>query len=154
LRIGIGRERALPIFFNRFHLHPFYVYKFYGIYSEDDILKTIFVSRIIEINNRKVLRIVDVLGKLEGLKSIKNELLKLLKSESAEYVDLMNYGIHPDVVIQLGFEQLDIKGRIVIPNYFEPFLQQNILIHCGYKSPYPYVMFKADADQDRPNLID
>ena len=147
-------RKSITYLFNRFQLHPFYLYTFYGIYDENKTLKTVFVLRAIVVNNSKVLRIVDILGVLEGLKSIKKELVELLKKESAEYIDIMNFGIDSEVFMQLGFEQLDARSETIIPNYFEPFIQENILIHAGYKAQCKYVMFKADSDQDRPNLID
>ena len=53
-----------------------------------------------------------------------------------------------------GFLLLDQKGSILIPNYFEPFINENIAIHFAYKcsdSRLRPLLFKGDADQDRPN---
>ncbi len=147
-------KKSLTYLKNRFQLHPVYNYKFWGISDKNTLLKTILVTRAIEINDSKVIRIVDVFGPLEGLGSLKSRLLELLKEESAEYIDIMNYGVSPLVFEKLGFDHLDVNGEIIIPNYFEPFIQQNIVIQCAYKAPYNYVMFKGDSDQDRPNIID
>ena len=51
-----------------------------------------------------------------------------------------------------GFTRKDPEGQNVIPNYFEPFLQQNIAL--AYVTSEPNVrVCKADADQDRPNSM-
>ncbi len=146
-------KKSLTYLLNRFQHHPFYKYKFWGVYNKNTMLKTILVTRTIEINNSRIIRIVDVFGSLEGIGSLKTEFEKLLKAESSEYIDLMNFGISPEVFKELGFDQLDVQGDIIIPNYFEPFVQKNIVINCGFKAPGNYVMFKADSDQDRPNII-
>ena len=43
--------------------------------------------------------------------------------------------------------------RPIIPNYFEPFVRQNVKFAISYKARFPYVAFKGDADQDRPNVL-
>ena len=146
-------QKSLIYLLNRFQRHPIYKYSFLGIYDSSNILKTILVTRTIEINDSKVIRIVDVFGSLEELGSLKSQILDILKAESAEYIDIMNYGISSNVFKELGFEQLDVNGDLIIPNYFEPFVQKNIVNHCTYKSANDYVMFKADGDQDRPSII-
>jgi hypothetical protein len=146
--------KSITYLFNRFQNHPIYKYLFWGIYENTSKLHTIIVTRSIEVNNSKIIRIVDVFGVLEELNSIKSCLITLMKNEEAEYIDIMNFGLPPEVFTKLGFEKLSLNGEIIIPHYFEPFIQKNILIKAAYKSPYDYIMFKADSDQDRPNLID
>ena len=51
----------------------------------------------------------------------------------------------------MGFVKKGLSD--IVPNYFEPFLKQNINIDYAFKSKSPYVIFKGDSDQDRPNLI-
>lgn len=138
---------------NRFQLHPIYKYKFWGIYDTVSVLKTILVSRTIEINSSKIVRIVDVFGSIEGLGSLKTQFEELCDEEASEYIDIMNFGISPSVFAELGFQHLDVNGDIIIPNHFEPFRRQNINIYCAYRAPSKYIMFKADSDQDRPSVI-
>jgi hypothetical protein len=145
--------KSLEYLINRFQKHPIYNYSFFGIYNEKNFLQTIIVIRAIEIKNSKVLRIVDVLGSLENLGSLKFSFLKILKEESAEYIDFCNFGISPEIIVNLGFEILDINSSIIIPNYFEPFVRENIVIRGCYKAKFNYTIFKADADQDRPSLL-
>jgi hypothetical protein len=48
---------------------------------------------------------------------------------------------------------LIFDGNLIIPNYFEPFEQKNVKIELAYKADFPYVAFKGDSDQDRPNIL-
>jgi hypothetical protein len=144
--------KSLRYLINRFQLHPIYKYHFWGLYHSN-VLQAIFIGRIINVDGHNVIRIMDVYGKLEGLSSIYSEVQKLLKKHQAEYLDCLNYGIDSSVFDEMGFDLLDVNGDIIIPNYFEPFLQENIALNCAYKANFHYTMFKADSDQDRPNII-
>jgi hypothetical protein len=57
-----------------------------------------------------------------------------------------------DLIVGIGFSMLSDDDTNIIPNYFGPFLQENIDIWADslYKDS---VFTKADADQDRPNLV-
>lgn len=136
---------------NRYVKHPIYKYKFYGVYKKQ-VLTTILVTRLVQVKDAKVLRIVDALGELQG--SLYESFQKILHSIDAEYVDFMNYGIGEDVFYRMGFRKLDLDGDLIIPNYFEPFEQCNVKIDIAWKADYEnYVAFKGDSDQDRPNVL-
>lgn len=146
-------KKSILYLINRFSKHPIYKYNFFGVYNKENILQTILVTRIISMYNSRVIRIVDVYGSLDIIENLYLEFQKLLQSEMCEYIDILNYGIDDDVFKKIGFNILDLKGDIIIPNYFEPFLQENIEINCAHNSYDDYVIFKADADQDRPSII-
>jgi hypothetical protein len=135
---------------NKYMNHPVYKYKLYGIYSENKLF-SVLVTRKIDILNSSCIRIVDIYGRLENIDNIGYELEKLLEQERAEYIDCYNYGISEKIFNELGFTKKD--NNIIIPNYFEPLLKENIQITCGHKDNYDeYVFFKGDSDQDRPNI--
>lgn len=146
-------QKSIQYIINRFSRHPIYKYIFFGIYDKENTLQTILVSRIIKINNSRVIRIVDVYGCLDKIENLYLEFQKLLQKEMAEYIDILNYGLNKQIFTKLGFKFLDPNGEIIIPNYFEPFIQKNISINCAHNSTNAYVIFKADADQDRPSII-
>lgn len=136
---------------NRYVNHPIYEYMFLGAYREEE-LRFVLVIRRLCVNNSCCYRIVDVLGKLEG--DIYSSLKQFLYETGAEYIDCLNYGISNEVFFALGFKLLDPQGELIIPNYFEPFEKRNVIIDIAYKATYPdYVAFKADSDQDRPNIL-
>ena len=108
--------------------------------------------RVLEANNGKIARVVDVLGKLEG--SIYSKFQFFLNKINAEYVDILNYGISTEVFQKMGFKELDFNGSLILPNHFEPFEQCNVKIDIAIKADYDnYVAFKGDSDQDRPNVL-
>lgn len=143
--------KSLDYFKKRYDSHPIYKYRFIGIYDQG-LFVTLLACRIIEANGSKCIRIMDVLGQLYG--NFYDSLKELIYLEGAEYIDIMNYGIDKDIFLQTGFNELDIDGELIIPNYFEPFEQRNVKIELAYKANYDrYVAFKGDSDQDRPNIL-
>ena len=81
-------------------------------------------------------------------------LICILKEYKAEYIDLYSYGLPLEVLKESKFLNIkEIKG-LIIPNHFEPFERKNIDIKYAYKNligGQTVRLFKADADQDRPN---
>ena len=71
-----------------------------------------------------------------------------------EYIDFYYHGIPDRYLIKTGFKIRKNNSKIVIPNYFEPFLRENIEINYAVKKTsylYKQFLFKGDCDQERPN---
>jgi hypothetical protein len=146
-------RKTIRYFVNRYAKHPIYKYLFYGIFHKDKLI-TILSVRIINVNNSSVLRIIDVIGDLTNLPCLYTQFQLLLKHYNAEYIDMLNYGVEKNAILNIGFKNLDFNGDLIIPNYFEPFEQRNVKIEFAYKTPFKqFVIFKGDADQDRPNIL-
>lgn len=137
---------------NRYLLHPIYKYSFWGIYLEEKLV-SVWVIRIVNINGSHAIRVVDIYGNIECMPSLYDCFQRILLKYDAEYIDLLNFGISENVFKRIGFHKLDFSGPYVIPNYFEPFVRENIKLYFTYKSKQAYTIFKGDADQDRPNII-
>ncbi len=135
---------------NRYVKHPFYHYSLYGIYK-DEKLMTVWVTREISVNGHRCLRLIDMIGDVENRFEIEGQIQELLKEHNAEFIDCYNYGLDRRYFTYMGFNE--VEGDTVIPNYYEPFEKQNVDIYFAYYSRYPVVIFKGDADQDRPNLL-
>ena len=78
---------------------------------------------------------------------------ELLISEKSEYIDFYQYGISKNTFRNSGFIDVE-KTKIIVPNYFEPFIKKNINLNFAYKSSIKnrkIYFFKGDGDQDRPN---
>ena len=144
-------RKSIKYFYNRFQKHPIYKYNFWEIY--DTKSKTIIVTRKISMFGACILRIVDVYGRLEKFDSLYEQFQEILHNEKAEYIDILNFGIAEEIFFKLGFSKLDVKGNMILPNYFEPFQRENIEINCAFRGISEYVFFKADSDQDRPSII-
>lgn len=99
-----------------------------------------------------VVRLVDYIGPDEALPLLGSAFDRLLQSTGAEYIDCYNVGIPPQIWKAAGFcERLPDDGTI-IPNYLTPPLRENTEYYYFTNAPERFVMFKADGDQDRPNL--
>lgn len=136
---------------NRFLNHPTYSYLFFGVYINEKF-KILLVARIVKVNNSQCLRIVDMFGQFSDLENHQLNLQSLVKKYNCEYVDCLNYGIPKKFFTNWGFAIK--KGKLIIPEYFEPFIQKNKKIYFAYKpKANNYTVFKADCDQDRPNIF-
>ena len=62
-----------------------------------------------------------------------------------EYIDILCSGLDEKMLMQSGFTKLDNDGDMIIPNYFEPFVQENVKVHYE-KSNENLIIFKGDAD--------
>lgn len=146
-------HKSISYFKNRYGSHPVYNYKFLGIFDSSKILISVWAVRFVIVNGSSVVRVIDVLGNLNLIDNIYSQIQDLLNNTGCEYIDFMNYGIPSEIFKKMGFEELNLEDSVVIPNYFEPFEQRNIKIELAYKADFDYVVFKGDADQDRPNII-
>ena len=144
-------RKSMEFLRNRYLRHPIYHYDYLGLFCESD-LKAILVYRVCEGNGGKIIRIVDTLGELGGY--IYPSMQTILQEGEYEYADFLNYGIDKTIFTEMGFNELDFdNGNLILPNYFEPFERRNVKMTVVYKAKFPYVAFKGDADQDRPNVL-
>lgn len=136
----------------RFFCHPYYVYRIFGLQREDGKVDGLMVAREVETFGHRVLRIVDYIGDQKLFGGLNNLFSKLMHEMQLEYIDFYTFGFDEQSILDAGFQLKDDSDINIIPNYFEPFLQENVDIWVRYKSGN--VLFcKADGDQDRPNSI-
>ena len=139
-------------YINRFYKHPIYTYTFLGV-KQDGQLKAILVTRVCQALNSRCCRIVDILGTLPAMASVLQHYLQI---NAYEYMDLLCAGVPAPILQTAGFINKKDNIHTVIPDYFEPFEKQNIVLDFAYFPLLPIStpqFFKADADQDRPNLL-
>ncbi len=147
-------EKSQRYIVNRYVIHETYRYNFFGIYK-NGIMKALFVVRICEALDGKCMRIVDMIGDLDIIQSsLSNDLDYWMNIFNCEYIDCINQGLSKYWFNTLGFSLAHYTGMI-IPNYFEPFVQRNITLKYSVKRfdapDKKYIIFKGDSDQDRPN---
>jgi len=130
---------------NRYVNHPRYNYKFIYIYENKSLL-SVSVFREINLNSTKVGRIVDSFGANIMISKFNFVISVFLRDFNYEYLDIVS---NMDCDKYSGF--IDASDSIIIPNYFEPFLKENISIDYAYKSEERLVIFRGDSDQDRPS---
>ena len=137
---------------NRFIDHPIYKYHIVELLCED-ITSAYMVIRIAEQEGNKVLRIVDYIGNISTLGECGSLIQQLLVEHECQYADMWQSGQANTALEKAGFKKVDPDGDIIVPNYFEPFLNKNGRILCALKGAdlQSVLITRADGDQDRPN---
>lgn len=133
----------------RYFNHPKYNYRLFGIKNTYGKVDLLLIFRVISVNDYNVVRLVDCIGDFSIIDSISNVLDDVLEKYKAEYVDCYEAGLPDKFMICSGWKKTEGSGNI-IPNYFAPFMQENIDIYYFTSDP-EIVLFKGDGDQDRPN---
>ena len=145
--------KSIEYFLKRYFAHPIYKYEVYGVYHEHEI-ETLFVLRVDSYNESRVVRVVDFLGLEKNIRLIAKFLTILILEENFEYADFYCFGLDEDNLKESGFQLLEsCNDELIIPNYFNPFVNKNIPIHFFANTQDTHLLrfFKADGDQDRPS---
>ena len=151
-------RKSKVYFLNRYLKHPFYKYHLYKINEKKKTL-ALFVFRICKYQNSSAIRIVDFVGEKNFFKNGKYLFRYLLKKYNSEFIDIYSYGIPKKILEKSGLENIKkyTNKKVIVPNYFEPFLQKNIKLPYAFKSSREIKnkvkLFKGDSDLDRPNFI-
>ena len=96
---------------------------------------------------------MDFLGDEEEFKELTNYLIDKMLKEKYEYVDIYETGMEDSILLNSGFIERTEEDTNIIPNYFEPFVQENIEIYYMSNCKDKFRMFKGDGDQDRPSIV-
>jgi len=142
------RPRSRAYFQKKYENHPIYTY--HCVHSEP--LDLTLVYRMVEIPEGKVMRIVDCAGNFCNIAKITAALTARAQRAGADYIDMLAYLADEQPVLQAGFRTVSAE---IVPNYFEPFLQQNVTVECAVKGGAiaDLIVMKGDGDQDRPARI-
>lgn len=140
----------------RYYGYPHLAYKVYSA-CENGKLLAYLVTRIVDTapgtaQNARVLRIVDFIGNDEVLPRIGGAIDQLIQQANAEYAECYCWGIPSQIFAQAGFCERKQDDCNIIPNYLTPPLYENTEYYFFTNQPENFVLFKADGDQDRPNL--
>ena len=135
----------------RYLEHPVYKYDIYALFKAERP-QAIIVTRVCEAETASALRIVDFYGREDALPSLSSAVQTLIERDAYEYADFYNDGLDSDAFLKTNFFPVENDGGLVLPNYFEPLTPSNTQIRFAFKSEHTsFRLFKADADQDRPN---
>ena len=99
-----------------------------------------------------VVRIVDYIGSPSLLPRMGYAIDQLMNRFSAEYIDCYNVGIPAEIWNAAGLTERTESSAAVIPNYLTPPLYENTEYFYFTNTSDQFVLFKADGDQDRPNI--
>ncbi|MFD1178852.1 hypothetical protein ACFQ3W_21475 [Paenibacillus puldeungensis] len=141
---------------NRYFNHPIYEYHFTEIRTVDEGGIACFVWRKAEHEGNSCIFIVDYIGNGKEMLGCYGEFQQLLISNNAEYISFYNYGFKEEYFYNAGFRNVK-DSNIIVPMYFEPFVKKNVELDYHYyandNEDNCEILFKGDADQDRPNQI-
>lgn len=131
----------------RYFEHPVFDYLKYGVRLGNK--KMFVVMRIQPCSGSNALRLIDCIGDHELIRFLTPLLDKLMAHLDCEYADCYETGIDEKIFKNGGWLPVGENGN-VIPEYFSPFEQKNVVIH--YMSEIDdVILFKGDGDMDRPN---
>ncbi len=135
----------------RFFEFPGYAYEIYGL-KRDGKITALAVLRANPVGESTVLRLVDYCGSEDDFAKIGGTLDALLRQYDAEYIDMYCVGLKEKAVKAGGFTLRERGSETVIPNYLNPLVDFNTDYFYFTSDAEGFRMFKADGDQDRPNL--
>lgn len=135
---------------NRYFRHPVFHYDIWKIADENGNAHSVLITRDEITQNRKVCEIIDHYGEMEDLGKIASALDSLMDKNGYEFVDVYSYGIPVGIYEKGGFVRCDENSANIIPNYFHPFVQENISLKLVDPMLKEARLFRGDGDQDRP----
>lgn len=112
----------------------------------------LLITRCVDVNDTHVLRIVDYTGEPDALPELGCAIDGLMRRFDAEYADCYCFGIPTQTMAAAGFSERPADDANIIPNYLNPPLYENTEYYFFTSTTENFTMFKADGDQDRPNI--
>lgn len=150
-------EYKSPLYYvNRYANHPIYRYEFLEVRNDKEEETACLIWRKCEANGHNAIMIVDYIGSGMELAGLHDEFQKLLQENDAEYICFYEFGLEEEGLIRGGFLDRD-ASEVIIPLYYEPFVQKNITLDFHFyavaEKDMPIRIVKGDSDQDRPNRL-
>lgn len=133
---------------HRYFNHPIYEYDLFGLKHNEE--KALIVIRLQDYADSRIARIVDFIGEQACFSGLYSFINKYLIDNGCEYADFYVSGFNKDYIINSGFIEREVNDVNILPNYFTPFVKQNIDIWVS-SNVEGAIFVKADGDQDRPN---
>ena len=119
---------------------------------ENGAVGALLVTRCIPVNETAVLRVVDYTGAPAAFAALGTAIGRLMAECGAEYADCYCAGMPKAAMAAAGFCARSEADANIIPNYLTPPLYENTEYYYFTWDPENFTLFKADGDQDRPNL--
>ncbi len=136
----------------RYFAYPRQSYAVWARY-ESGRAAQLLVTRTVNVNGTNVLRIVDYIGNPADFYSLGFGINSLMQAEHAEYADCYCHGISAQCMAKAGFCERARDSANILPNYLSPVLYENTEYFFFTTHDTAFTMFKADGDQDRPNIL-
>ena len=149
---GVVPRKTGRYFYHRYVAHPVYAYRVIGLVDGGSVVG-LLAARTAEHAGRRAVRIVDVAGPSDAIARIGGVVQSLIRDDDAEYADVYNSGVDASAFQAAGFQRVAPQGVDIVPDHFEPFERRNVRLWFSIKSACMPVLFKGDADRDRPNIV-
>ena len=98
------------------------------------------------------LRVVEYVGPNEAVAGFGDFLDRLIKERGADFCDWFAFGLDDGTMLKAGFVPRNGDDPNIIPFYLSPPSMENVTMSFFTSDKEGYTMFRADGDQDRPNL--
>lgn len=134
----------------RYFEHPIYHYDIWKIVDPKDISRSVLITRDERMEDTIICKIIDHYGRMEDLGKITKVIDRLMEERGYEFVDIYSYGIPVGIYEQAGFCCCGEDCENIIPNFFHPFVQENITLKLVDEPLENLRLFRGDGDQDRP----
>ena len=125
-------------------------YDIWKIVDDKGVSRSVLITRDELMQDSRVCEIIDHYGRPEDLGKITSALDRLMEEREYEFVDVYSFGIPVEIYEQGGFVRCGADSENIIPNYFHPFVQENITLKRVDPMLAGLRMFRGDGDQDRP----
>lgn len=135
----------------RYYHYPHQRYDVWAV-QLDGAVKALLVTRCVPVDGAAVLRILDYSGPPAVFAELGKAIGQLMQDAQAEYADCYCSGIDKETMAAAGFCERLQEDENILPNYLTPPLYENSEYYYFTSNTENFTMFKADGDQDRPNL--
>lgn len=137
---------------HRYYKHMGRRYQVYGIDKGKRIFDSIIICREVSHNDTKICKIIDFIGIDEDISGLSNEFEQMICNNDYEYLDFYCTGISNEILTKAGFKLRTPGDANIIPQLFEPFVQDNKDIFFFTNNIEGFHMYRGDSDQDRVNI--
>lgn len=140
--------KSIDYLTKRYLQHPNYCYRIFE-YHIDGEIANYFVTRTVEYNGATALRLIDCIANDVGFAAFSNYINVLFDVERHEYIDVYCLNIRTETLENAGFRNCALVKEQIVPNYFEPFVQEAEVKYYITNMDRP-CLYKGDGDADRP----
>ncbi len=135
----------------RFFENPWNRYELYAAAEGGEPFALVVFRRFAH-EGHSVLRLVDFIGDRERFGAVGPAVDRLLRERGADFADVYAYGLSEGALNAAGFVRRADGDENIVPDYLDPPLYENVDYWAVGEKDCGYVLFRADGDQDRPNL--
>jgi len=136
----------------KYQKNNFYDYKFFSIKKKSKLIN-VLVGRVINYKKKKIFRIIDFVGSIEGLSLFAKNYDFCLIDKSIKFVDILCCSPFYNLKIN-GFYKSNKKS--FLPIYYEPLIdrysEKNFIFKKVKYVNKNFLILTGDCDQDRPNI--